>query len=126
MYIDTDIIYALIKAEDPHKTFALRISKTQERKYASVLLLVELELVIKKEIGDLESKEVLHLIEELPFSLELKPVDKMTMEKSLELRKIHNLGIFDSIHAACAFLDDKKIASTDKVYDRISELQRVR
>ena len=125
MYIDTDIVYALIKFEDVHKETAKRILETPEKKYSSIVTIIELELVLKKEMGDGISKDVLKILDDLPHKIAIKEVDEKTISLSIDIRKRYNLGIFDSIHAACALLNDKRIGSTDGSYDRIKELTRI-
>jgi len=42
------------------------------------------------------------------------------------LRKKHDFGVFDSIHAATALLFDKRIATTDNVFERVPGLKIIR
>ncbi len=125
MYVDLDMIYALIKKEDMHRETALSVLNMTEQKYISTAFLVELELVLKKEVSDEASKNVFDILQRLSYKLPIKNLDEKTMLLSTEVRKKYNLGIFDSLHAACALLHDKRIASTDDVYDRIDGLTRI-
>lgn len=126
MYLDTDIIYGLIKPEDQHSDFAKKIFEMKEKKYSSVALIIELELVIKKEVGETISRRIFDLLKGLPQEITIIEINKKTMELSLQLRRENNLGIFDSIHAASALLKDKRIASTDDAYDRVKGLTRIK
>lgn len=123
MYLDVDVLLALIKERDFHKEYALKVCSLLEEKYTSVISLVELEIVIKREMSDLMSMEISKIIEKILPDLKLVACDKKIFEKSLELRKKFGLGIFDSLHAATALQGDKRIASTDRVYKRINELK---
>jgi predicted nucleic acid-binding protein len=58
-------------------------------------------------------------------NLEIVDVNKKIAEKAFEYQKKFDLGIFDSFHAATCFFLDKKIVSTDKIYDRIKEIKRL-
>lgn len=123
MYLDVDVLLALIKERDFHKDYALKVYSLQEEKYTSVISLVELEIVIKREMSDILSMEVSKIIAKLFPEVKIVACDKKIFEKSLELRKELRLGIFDSLHAATALQGDKRIASTDAVYKRIKELK---
>jgi predicted nucleic acid-binding protein len=54
---------------------------------------------------------------------------KLTSEiilKASELRsKIAGLTYFDSLHASTTLLTDKKIISTDTIYDKVEEIERI-
>lgn len=123
MYLDVDVLLALIKERDFHKEYALKVCSLQEEKYTSIISLVELEIVIKREMSDIMSMEILKIMEKLLPEVKILACDKKIFEKSLELRKRFGLGIFDSLHAATALQYDKRIASTDNVYKRIKELK---
>lgn len=123
MYLDTDVLYATIDTKDPHAKMAQKIINMKEEKYSSVATLIELEFVIRREISDDASKNVLEPLREL--NIKFKDIDLKIFELSLDLRREYDLTIMDSLHAACALLNDKRIASTDSAYDRIIELRRI-
>lgn len=124
MYIDTDILYAVIKKGDRHSDFAESIL-CRKNLYTSVVTLLELEILVKREISDELSKENLVIFRKKFPKVKVVHFDGKVYAKSQELRKSFDLGIFDSGHAATAALRDKEIASTDTVYDRVAGLKRI-
>ncbi len=126
MYIDSDIFFALIKLNDRHAEFAKTVFSRNDKKYTSVLTLVELEIIVKREIDNHLSKNIFERFKELFPDVEIKNLDEKTFSKSLELRKKYSLGVFDSIHAAVALKYDKRIASTDQSYVKIKELKIIK
>lgn len=124
MYVDTDILYAaFVDKNDRYHQLAVQLIKHNENKYSSIAALIELEFVVRREFGNEESKRILELLESAGMSF--KSIDLKTFELSIKLRGDYGLSIMDSIHASCALLNDKKIASTDSAYDRINELKRI-
>lgn len=126
MYLDTDVIYALLKPSDRHFAFAKKIVSSNETIYSSVVMTLELELIVKREISDYLSQNILDAVLKKVPALSIVPLDKKIFAKSLELRQVFGLGIFDSLHAATALFHDKKIASTDEAFDRIAGLKRIK
>jgi len=125
MYLDADLIYALIKKKDRHEELAEKILSEEGKFYTSIVTLLELEIIVKRELSDELSMEILGLVKKKIPALTIKALDSNIMQSSLNLRKKYGLGIFDSIHAATALANDKKIASTDRIYDRIPSLKRI-
>ncbi len=126
MYIDSDLIFALLKPSDRHAFFAGGIISSKEPLYTSIVTLLELEIVVKRELSDYLSQHVLDLVYEKIPSLKILPLSKTNFSKSLELRIKFSLGVFDSIHAAVALSKDKKIVSTDHIFDKIPGLKRIK
>lgn len=122
MYLDVDILMALIKERDFHKGYAEYVCSLPGEKYTSAISLVELEIVIKREINNEMSMNVLEILLRVLPKLRIIPCDKNIFQKSLVLRREYGLGIFDSLHAATALQNDKKIASTDHMYKKVKEL----
>ena len=114
MYVDTDIFYALIKKGDRHLDIASATLQKKEAKYTSVLTLLELEILIKREIDNGLSKQTHEIFKQRFPEVRIFPLNEKTHKKSQELRKKFDVGIFDAVHA-----------STDSVYDRISGLKRI-
>jgi len=123
LYVDTDVIYAILKKEDLHKDYAERILE-KENLYTSVLTLVELQIVAKREISGEVSRNISKIMSLETPNIAIRPLMEKTVARAEKLRRDYGLGIFDSIHAASALESDKKIASTDRIYDRISGLKR--
>lgn len=123
MYVDLDLIYAKIKKDDRLREISKKILSSKESKYTSVVTLLELEIVLKREISDFLSKETGGLFKENFPKIKIVNIDNKIFEQSLQLRKRYDLGIFDSIHAATALLNDKRIATTDQIFERIPGLK---
>lgn len=125
MYVDTDILYALLKPNDRHLEFAKKILASNEAPCTSAITLVELEIVVKRELSDFLSQNILDAVLEVAPSLKILELNQKILKKSLELRQKFGIGVYDSIHAATAIAKGKKIASTDHIFDRIKELKRI-
>ena len=122
MYLDVDILMALVKEKDFHKGYAEYICSLPKEKYTSVISLVELEIVIKREINNEMSLIILQLLHKIIPTLKIVPCTEKIFERSLEIRRKDGLGIFDAIHAATALEHDKEIASTDHIYKKVKGL----
>lgn len=119
MYLDTDIILALIKEEDWLKEKVKKI-QVQNAK-TSALTIIEARLVLEREYSRIESTNALDKIKKQ--AIEITIVDKKVIEKSQELMQQYpNIGIFDSIHAATALILNEKMVSTDHIFHQIVEL----
>lgn len=125
MYVDTVFLLAFLKPHDRHLEFAQKILESKENLYTSTATLIELSVVVKREISDFLSQNTLAAVMEKVPGLEIIPLDKKTFEASLELRKKFGFGIYDAIHASSALSKDKKIASTDHIFDKIPNLKRI-
>ncbi|HLD76236.1 MAG TPA: PIN domain-containing protein [Candidatus Norongarragalinales archaeon] len=126
MYLDADVLYALLKRDDFQKPYALNILQKKDRKYTSTVTLLELEIVVKRELGDAMSLGLSDWLKRRIPDLRIVPFSRPDFEKSLTLREKYGLGIFDAAHAASCLNDDGVMASTDHVYDRIPGLARVK
>jgi predicted nucleic acid-binding protein len=126
MYLDSDIIFALLKLSDRHQSFATQIAETKEELYTSTITLTELAIVVKREMSDDLSMNLMEAISRKFPKLKIVSTDAKSFNESMELRKKYGMGIFDSLHAAIALNHDKRIASTDHVYDRIKILNRIK
>ncbi len=122
MYLDTDIILALIKKDDWLKKY-IKLSFIEKPK-TSVLTIIESRIVLEREYSKEESLRVLARINEL--KIQIIPLGEKTIAKSIELtKKYPKLGIFDSIHAACSIIVKDKIISTDSIYSEINEVNHI-
>ncbi len=126
MYLDADILFALIKPSDRHQAFAEEVLTKKERLYTSFTTLLELEIVVKREISDDLSMNIMEALQRKVPELEIVSNDTKTFTDSLTLRKKYGVGIFDAIHAATALHHDKRIASTDHIYNRIKGLHWIK
>lgn len=125
MYLDVDLIYALIKKGDRHFELAKETVSRKEEIYTSIVSFVELEILIKREISNELSMNLQGIVKEKIPRLKIRGLDLKIFELSLQLRRKFGLGIFDSIHAATALTHDKRIASTDRIYERIKGLKKI-
>lgn len=120
MYLDTDIILALIKEDDWLKKY-VNISKLKSAK-TSVITIIEARIVLEREYSRNEAIKVLSKLKK--FNMQILPIDDKIIEKSQELlEKYPRLNIFDSIHVACAIINNEIIISTDTIFSSINELK---
>jgi len=133
MLIETDLLFAYLKATDWLKPVASEIMKQIERGQLSPvqasatvlheLFYVQIEyLSLDVTIGN--SAKIMAL-----SNLELLAATAETYVSSMALMKTYAISsIFDAIHAATALgasAKDNKIISTDTVFDRIPGLERI-
>ena len=119
MYLDTDVLLALLKEKDWLKQF---VTPEKVRDCCtSVLNVLEAKMVLLREEGTADK-----LISKLKsLKITLLPIDEAMLEKSEDLLSTHeHLGIFDSMHAATCFVKNEKMFSTDHIYDEL-ELERI-
>lgn len=125
MYLDTDIILALIKPEDWLKAYVERgLEEINEEKVTSLITVIESELVLMREY----SRELaLSAFEEIKKKgIKLLPISVEVIEESTKLlKKYSKLNIFDSVHLANAMLRREEILSTDSLFDEIEGIKRV-
>jgi len=120
MYLDTDVVLALVKEEDwlesEFDADQLVNPKT------SVITLVEIQLVY----FDSRSKEFLSSVAEMVRDQNIRVLDfeEDVFERSSELiEKYEKLNVFDSIHLAQAEKLGEPIISTDTLYPEIEEVE---
>lgn len=119
MYADTDFFLALLKEKDWLKENAEKILEGHKGSiWTSIVTVTELFLIAKK-----YNLDPIALCSSLLSICEVKGA-----ESDLLLRAAHymkkGLGVFDAFHASYAF--DGEIVSSDKVFDSIKSLKRVR
>ena len=122
MYLDTDIILALIKDSDwlkPH----VDIKKIKNPE-TSVFTIIEAEIVLLREYGREHVFPVLENVKK--HKIKIIPFDEVVLVKSIEmLKKYSRLNIFDSVHAAYSIVKRDKIISTDTIFDEIEEIEKI-
>lgn len=127
--LELDMLIAFTNASDKHHKLAdelfLKIrEKKLDTKVASSAYL-EYELVHKsKEYSEEEIRTDIEMFKNFP-NLKEEFLNSQIIVKASELRENSGLTYFDSLHAATALLDDKKIISLDLAYDSIDELIRI-
>ena len=123
MYVESDILYAYLKPRDWLKEYAERIIK-RFKLITSVITIIEIEVVAKRDFGDDFANSVLRNLETLN-NLEFVPLKLDAIKKAIDYRKKFGLNIFDSLHAASAFILHKDIVSSDRIFDLIKEIERI-
>ncbi len=126
MYLDVDVLYALLKEKDFHREYAERIASSKGGKVTSSVSLLELEIVVKRELGDEKSLEIDEWARKIVPGISILAFTEKQFKKSLELRKKFGLGIFDSVHAAVCLEKGGQMASTDRAFDRVPGIRRVK
>lgn len=122
MYLDTDIVLALIKKKDWLKQ-TIKIEKIKKPK-TSALVIIEAELILSREYGREYVFSVLGETKRIIPGIRILPLEEKIIEKSIELMKNYqNLNIFDSMHAAFSILKNETIISTDDVFRKIKEVK---
>lgn len=120
MYLDTDIILALIKEEDWLKEHVKKLKLNGAK--TSAITIIEARIVLDREYSRIKAIETLDKIKNL--KIEIIPLDEEILNKSQELiKKYLKLGTFDSIHASTAIVKDMELISTDNFFEQISELK---
>src|SRR3989344_3513882 len=104
MYLDTDIILALIKDKDWLRNY-IDLNKIKNAK-TSVLTLIEAELVLIREFG---RKETFRINKVKELKIKVFDLDKKTFDLSNTLLRKYNITIFDSFHAAFCLINKEKI-----------------
>ena len=122
MYLDTDIILALVKKEDWLKPF-VELKKVSEPK-TSTLAVLEATLVVEREYGRKDSSKIFDSIKKL--DIDIIDLTEVVMGKSSKLlEKYPDINIFDSVHAAFSSILHEKILSTDNIFDKLEEIKRL-
>ncbi|MBI4450808.1 PIN domain-containing protein [Candidatus Woesearchaeota archaeon] len=116
MYLDTDVLLALLKDRDwlkPHIS-----QKLLHGASTSVLNILEAEIVMQRE-GERDT--VLAVGPAVRrHHIAVLPVDDATMILSEELLAAHEtLSLFDSVHAALCLRRKLTMYSTDHIYDAL-------
>ena len=124
MYLDTDIILAIVKPTDWLKEIVERKLMQIRNLKTSVFTLVEAEIVLNREESRELAISVLERVKER--NIQLLPLTEEILAKAVELlRKYRKLNIFDSVHIACAICEGEDILSTDSLFDEIEEIENV-
>jgi predicted nucleic acid-binding protein len=137
--IETDILYALMDVHDAHHKTAIKVFDLVKKKKMNIcvnpLSLLELDLLIRS--GDIlingkkaSEQETKLWFDDLCIALKqhsiiLESIECEDFAISAQLRSEHNLSFFDSHYAAYAKRTKSGILSMDKVYDLISEVERI-
>jgi predicted nucleic acid-binding protein len=126
--IDSDMILAYIKEDDRHSESAEKIFGKiiagELEVYISSSMFVEIAFVLKRnnQLGLLS--DVYKLIYKMP-NISIIPISENIIETAHK-HMMKDIGILDSIQAATALRYDKKIISTDHIFDKIKGLKRIK
>lgn len=121
MYLDTDIILAIIKKEDWLKKY-VSFKKIKSPK-TSVLNVLEARLVLVREYSRKDAIDAFKKIKEK--RIQILEIDEKIIKKSQELmEKYSSLNMFDAVHAASAIINNEVLLSTDSVFDLIQEVNK--
>ncbi len=119
MYLDTDVILALVKQEDWLQEH-IDLSKLQPAA-TSVITILEARLVLEREYGRKQALDVLSSVQK--HQITLLPFTELILKKSQQLlQKYPRLNNFDSLHAAFALVHNKTLVSTDTLFPTIVEI----
>jgi predicted nucleic acid-binding protein len=122
MYLDTDIVLALIKKEDWLKKY-ISIKQLENPK-TSALTVIEARIVLLREHSRDDALGVLKKVKNL--GIKIISVDDNIIKRSQELiEKYSNLNMFDSVHAACAIHHNEELVSTDSIFSKIGEVTNI-
>ncbi len=129
--IEVDMLIAFVNSSDNLHNVADRLFlKIKEKKITNTAVAasayLEYELIHKSK-GYLENgiRTEIAAFQRYP-NLDERTLTSETILKASELRgEIVGLTYFDSLHAATALLTDKKIISTDQIYDKVKEIERL-
>lgn len=122
MYLDTDILLALLKADDWLQTAAQEA--TFDAPKTSVITAVELQLVMFESWSRSELADVCESI--ASEGVEIVPLTTGVFEAGSELLTIYPpLNVFDAIHVGHARTLDEPLVSTDTLYPEIEEIDHL-
>lgn len=120
--IETDIIYAVMKREDPLKSWARLILRRSRRLYCSSASLVEV-LSVLKALGKFESvAPKVGALGNFP-NIEFLPVTPEVADKAAGIHMKGQLTFFDSFYAATALVLDATLVSSDTAFKGVPRLR---
>ncbi len=122
MYLDTDIILALIKDEDWLKKY-VNIKKISSPK-TSALNVIEARLVLLREYS---RKEAINALKKINgHKIKIVEINENIINKSQELiEKYSELNMFDAVHVASVLINNEELLSTDSIFDKIKEVNKI-
>jgi len=120
--IETDLIYAIMKAEDPLKNMAREILKRSKRLLCSSATIIEI-LSLLKAVGQLPSVgPKIKALGNFP-NLTFLPVTPEVAGKAAEIHSAGLLTFFDSFYAATALAEGMTLISSDKAFANVPNLK---
>jgi len=129
--IEVDMLIAFVNSSDKlHNVADQLFLKIKEKKIMNIAVAasayLEYELIHKsKGYPESDIRTEIAAFQRYP-NLGERALNSEVILKASELRgKIVGLTYFDSLHASTALLTDRKIISTDPIYDRVKEIERL-
>ncbi|HID90490.1 TPA: PIN domain-containing protein [Candidatus Bathyarchaeota archaeon] len=120
--IETDVIYAVMKREDPLKSRARLILRKARKLYCSSATLVEV-LSVLKALGEFESiAPKIGVLGNLP-NIGFLPVTPEIADKAARIHLKKQLTFFDSFYAATALALDATLVSSDTAFEGVPGLK---
>ncbi len=140
--VETDLLYALLDDQDKHHQLAAKLFGKVRRleikpaPQVSALSLVELEILLKSGLVQVRGRaatdrDIVEYFKELceglkVYGMQISPVTCESVMLAASMRSKYNLSYYDSHYAAQARTLDQQIISTDRAYDRVPEIKRVK
>ncbi len=122
-YLDADILLALIKEDDRHKTAAIAFFRSHQGHafVTSSITCLEIWFYLNKQNLKTKALDAIRAISQIATIVDYGMKE---MEGAIILAEHHKLSPADAIHALMA-LRYGKIISSDGAFDRIQGLQRI-
>jgi len=120
--IETDLIYAIMKKEDPLKDKAKQILKKSKELHCSSATIVEIFSVLKALDRFRSVAPKIKALANLP-NLSFTPITPDVAERAAEIHSAGLLTFFDSFYAATALASDMTLVSSDKAFAKIPNLK---
>ncbi len=129
--IEVDILIALVNSSDNlHNVADSIFLKIKEKRIKNISVAtsayLEYELIHKsKGYPEDDIRAEISAFRRYPHLDEKKLTSEIILKASELRSKIAGLTYFDSLHASTTLLTDKKIISTDTIYDKVEEIERI-
>jgi len=121
-FIETDVIYAIMKREDPLKNSAREILRRSKRLHCSSATIIEIFSLLKA-VGQLSSiAPKIKALGNFP-NLSFLPLTPKVAGKAGEIHSAGLLTFFDSFYAATALAEDMTLISSDKAFAGVPNLK---
>ncbi|MEM3501848.1 MAG: PIN domain-containing protein [Candidatus Bathyarchaeia archaeon] len=120
--IETDLIYAIMKREDPLKDKAKQILKRSKRLHCSSATIIEILSVLKAVNKFASVAPKLKAFGNLK-NLIFLPITPDVANRAVEIHSAGLLTFFDSFYAATALTSDMTLISSDKAFKNIPNLK---
>ncbi len=122
MYVDTDVVLAVLKADD-WLSSAVDLEKIPDPK-TSVATCIEVQYAMQDE-WDRERRTTVH--EQLADEgVQLVPLRFEHIDAGSTLQRAYErLNLFDAVHLGVATVLDETVVSTDTLYPKIQEIEHI-